>query len=106
MVPGTIQSSPEPSKESWLNGTDDILRKILDLLSSDPRVRDLDAAVVTRPRALLADIFRQRADDRGEFFVCGEWQGTVRRETDYANRGRFRCRRQPKSDVNLAVALR
>src|SRR5438445_3480631 len=56
MVPGTIQSSPEPPQGSSLNGTDDVIRKILDLLSSDPRVQGLVAGVVTRLRALVGDL--------------------------------------------------
>src|SRR5260370_344309 len=56
MVPGTIQSAPEPPQGSSLNGTEEVARKTLDLLSSDPRVRDLAAAVLIRFRALVGDL--------------------------------------------------
>jgi len=56
MVPGTIQSSPEPPEGTMLSGTDDIIRKILDLLWSDPRVHDLAAEVLIRLRALVGDL--------------------------------------------------
>jgi hypothetical protein len=51
---------PAPPRErpqgSSLNGTDGVIRKILDLLSSDPRVQGLAAGVVTRLRALVGDL--------------------------------------------------